>query len=69
MADNMNFEIKDFHAGSEDQKLTSYLDKLNEIRKDGVHKEMFLSEEIATTKRDKTIDAADKENRIKALKE
>ena len=69
MADNMNFEIKDFHAGSEDQKLTSYLDKLNEIRKDGVHKEMYLSEEIATIKRDKTIDAADKENRIKALKE
>ena len=69
MADNMNFEIKDFHAGSEDQKLTSYLDKLNEIRKDGVHKEMYLSEEIATTKRDKTIDAAGKENRIKALKE
>lgn len=69
MADNMNFEIKDFHAGSEDQKLSNYQNKLNDLRKDGVTKAVILAEDIASIRRDKTIDSEEKLARIKSLRE
>ncbi|AEE16517.1 galactose/methyl galactoside ABC transporter permease MglC [Treponema brennaborense] len=58
------FDVSEVKSLDEDTKLQEYTETLHNLRKDGVNKIISLKQEIATLKKNKMVDVADKEKII-----
>ena len=68
MAKDYNFDIKEVVAGSNDEKLLNYENKLQALRADGKTRIALLKEEIGALKREKILSKEEKAQQINILK-
>lgn len=64
-----NFDINQIVPGSEDPKLQKLMKELEDLRRDGISRELLLKEDLASVKRDKVLSKDEKTKEIEKIKE